>query len=237
MQVNRSFITYHVKGLLFDMDGTLVDSTPVVERTWRRFADRYDLDLNEILDYAHGRRTLETVTHFAPAYVDIKKEATQLIAEEVADVEGIVAIAGSVNLLQALPLFQWAIVTSASRKLALRRMCAANIPIPPVLITAEDVGFGKPSPDGYLAAAQALKLSSKDCIVFEDSSAGLSSACAAGMRAFAVGERLKTSQLSYEQWIPDFNGLQLCVPFLPVFPAILKLKVGQTNTEVLSKGE
>lgn len=198
---------YRVRALLFDMDGTLVDSTVVVERTWTRFARRHGLDRNEVLAACHGRRTAETVAQFASPGMDVEAETRWITDEEVADVDGVVAIAGAVALLATLPAGRWAVVTSADRRLAERRMTAAGLPIPEILIGAEDVASGKPAPDGYLAAARALRVSPAECVVFEDAPAGLQAAHACGATVLAVATTLRPEQLDGERWIPDFDGL------------------------------
>ncbi|WP_320784538.1 HAD-IA family hydrolase [Streptomyces sp. CRN 30] len=173
--------------LLLDMDGTLVDSTVVVERTWRRFARRHGLDAEAILATAHGRRTAETVARYAPAGVDAAAETARLVAEEVEDVDGVVPVPGAPELLAALPDDRWAVVTSAGRELTHRRMTAAGLPLPPLLISADDVREGKPSPEGYLAAAAALGVPASETVVFEDAEAGLLAAAAAGATPVVVG--------------------------------------------------
>jgi sugar-phosphatase len=203
--ITRLYKTYSFQSLLFDMDGTLVDSTPVVERTWQRFAKRHALNASTILAWSHGRRTAETVAQFAPAHIDLEHETAKIVAEEIADIDGITAIAGAKRLLYALPEDRWALVTSASRELAIRRMLAAALPIPKVLISAEDVIKGKPAPDGYLVAAKTLGASPKDCLVFEDTITGLKAAHAAGMRAFAIGPKLRDKKCCSERWLPDFS--------------------------------
>ncbi|MFJ4195045.1 HAD family hydrolase [Pseudomonas sp. NPDC089534] len=200
------------QALLFDMDGTLVDSTAVVERTWGRFAQRHGLDLAQVLHAAHGRRTAETVAMFAPPGVDTDAETARIVAEEVADTDGIVEVPGARRFLQRLPANRWAVVTSASRELAIRRMQAAGVPIPPILITAEDVASGKPAPEGYLAAARALGVDPAHCLSFEDAPAGLQSAHAAGTRVIALATTLKAEDLRGEDWIADFHALQALDP-------------------------
>ncbi|MEU8890012.1 HAD-IA family hydrolase [Streptomyces sp. NPDC048442] len=175
------------EALLFDMDGTLVDSTVVVERTWRNFAHRHGLDADEILATAHGRRTGETVARYAPAGVDAAAETARLEAAEIDDVDGIVPVPGAAELLAGLPAESWAIVTSAGRELAVRRMTAAGLPLPACLVGAEDVTEGKPHPMGYLAAARTLGTAPVSAIVFEDAAAGLEAAVAAGTTPVVVG--------------------------------------------------
>ncbi|MFI9175634.1 HAD-IA family hydrolase [Streptomyces lincolnensis] len=179
--------TFAPEALLFDMDGTLVDSTVVVERTWRRFAARHGLDAEAILATAHGRRTGETVAAYVPAGVDAAAETARLVAEEVEDVDGIVPVPGAAELLASLPEGCWAVVTSAGRELTHRRMAAAGLPLPPLLISADDVREGKPSPEGYLAAAAALAVDPAATVVFEDAEAGLRAAVASGGAPVVVG--------------------------------------------------
>ena len=173
--------------VLFDMDGTLIDSSAVVERTWRAFAGRHGLDPDEILATAHGRRTEETVARYLPEGIDVVAETRRIVAEEVADTAGVVAVPRAAELLASLPHRRWAIVTSAGRALARRRMAAAGLPFPPVVITAEDVLAGKPAPEGYLAAADALGVSATATVIFEDAEAGLRSAVASGATTVVVG--------------------------------------------------
>jgi HAD superfamily hydrolase (TIGR01509 family) len=184
----RSPRTVDAAALLFDMDGTLVDSTVVVERTWRSFADRHGLDVGRILAVSHGRRTEETVAEFAPAGVDVQAESRRLIAQEVCDTEGIVAVEGATQLLASLPSGSWALVTSAGRALAEARMAAAGLPVPPVVVSADDVTAGKPSPEGYLTASDRLGVAPEQAVVFEDAEAGLLAARAAGAHTVVVGE-------------------------------------------------
>ncbi|SEF67377.1 sugar-phosphatase [Actinacidiphila yanglinensis] len=179
--------TVAVAAVLFDMDGTLVDSTAVVERTWRAFADRHHLDAERILAVSHGRRTEETVAAFAPPGVDTGAEARRLVAREVVDTEGIVAVPGAAELLASLPEDRWALVTSAGRDLTAARMGAAGLPMPPVVVCADDVSAGKPHPEGYLTAAARLGTAAGRTLVFEDAEAGLLAARASGARTVVVG--------------------------------------------------
>jgi len=205
----KQTIALPATALLFDMDGTLVDSTAIVEKIWRRFAQRYQLDAATILADSHGRRTEETVAMFAPAGVQVAEEAARITAEEIADTDGIIEIAGASRLLAALPAESWAVVTSASRALAITRLTAAGLPIPAVLISAEDVTRGKPHPEGYLAAAKALNANPVDCIAFEDAAAGMTAVHAAGIRLLALATTLRPDQLQNEIWIKDFTRLSV----------------------------
>jgi mannitol-1-/sugar-/sorbitol-6-phosphatase len=171
--------------MLFDLDGVLVDSRSCVERHWHRWAARHGLDLAHVLAEAHGRRTVDTIRAVAPA-LDVEREATVFEEAEAADVEGIVALPGALDLLTALPESRWAVVTSGSRPLALGRLHATGLPVPPCLVTADDVDEGKPDPQGYLRAAGLLGRAPRECVVVEDTPAGIAAAQAASMRSIAV---------------------------------------------------
>ena len=141
--------------VLFDMDGTLVDSTAVVEMLWTRFCDEYAIDAAELLAFSHGRRTPDIVARFLPDASEAETESVsaELEARELAVTDGIVEIPGAARLLATLAV-PWAVVTSAPRELAVRRMVAAGLPVPDVLVPADEVPRGKPAPDGYLRAAE-----------------------------------------------------------------------------------
>ncbi len=165
--------------LLFDMDGTLVDSRQIVEATWLSWAAEHALSAEAVLAVAHGRRTLETMQLVAP-HLATPDEAARLDARE-AELEGHeTPIAGAAALLAALPPERWAVVTSAGHRLARSRLAAVGLPAPRVLVGADDVARGKPAPDGYLQAALALGASPARCVVFEDAPAGAQAGRAAG---------------------------------------------------------
>jgi mannitol-1-/sugar-/sorbitol-6-phosphatase len=201
-------------GFLFDMDGTLVDSTAIVERTWGGFADEHGIDVAEILAVSHGRQAIDTVGRFLPdrdpaEHVAI---ADALVASETASVDGVVEIPGAAALIGALldagaPV---ALVTSAPRELAIGRMRAAGVPLPAVLVTSEDVPRGKPAPDAYLLGAERLGVPAADCLAFEDADAGLEAAIAAGCRTVVVGPLESATAAGLERLV-DHRGLRLAL--------------------------
>jgi mannitol-1-/sugar-/sorbitol-6-phosphatase len=195
--------------LLFDMDGTLVDSTAVVMKVWRRFAARHGLDAEQFLADSHGRKTEDTVKRVATPGMDVAAETRRICAEEIADRDGIVEIPGAGALIAALPRTRWAVVTSASRELAATRIRAAGLPLPETIICAEDVRRGKPDPEGYLAAARALGVPPAQCLVFEDARAGLEAGHAAGMQVLALATTLPAEALIEECWIRDYRDLRI----------------------------
>jgi sugar-phosphatase len=171
------------------MDGTLVDSTAVVEGIWRDFCREQGIDAAVLVPWSHGRRTSDTVRHFLPDLrgPDFAALVDDLETRERTTMTGVVAVPGAVELLSHLEL-PWAVVTSAPRRLAVRRMVEAGLPLPEVLVPADEVEHGKPSPEGYLRAAELLGVPAAECVAFEDAEPGLRSALAAGAEVVVVGE-------------------------------------------------
>ena len=172
---NRAFGAF-----LFDMDGTVLNSIAAAERIWAAWAERHGVDVETFLPTIHGVRAIDTITRLNLPGVDAEVQAAFITEAEIEDVEGIVEIPGAAAFLKSLPADRWAMVTSAPRDLALRRMAAAGIPEPAVMITAEDVAAGKPDPAGYRLAAKRLGLEPVDCLIFEDATVGIQAAEAAG---------------------------------------------------------
>jgi sugar-phosphatase len=177
----RSFAAF-----LFDMDGTILTSIKAAERVWGAWAASHGLDVAAFLPTIHGKRTEETVRALNLPGVDPVLEANRITLAEIEDVAGIEAIAGAADFLKSLPAGRWAIVTSAPRALAERRIAAAGMPMPAVLVAAEDVERGKPAPDPFLLGARKLGVAPGDCLVFEDTGTGLQAARAAGMASIVV---------------------------------------------------
>ncbi len=177
---------FRCKAFLFDMDGVLVDSRAVVERTWQRWAaERHPIDLDRLLHVAHGRKARDTLLIMAPSLAT-DTEVAWLDATELADVEGLRVLPGAKELVAALPRDRWAIVTSCGRDLARLRLGSVGLPEPDQLIVAEEVKRGKPAPDGYRLGADRLGFEPRDCIVFEDAPAGVAAGKAAGARVLAL---------------------------------------------------
>lgn len=174
------------RAFLFDMDGTLLNSIAAAERVWSIWAERHGLDVAAFLTTIHGARAIDTITRQALPGVDPQTEAQWITEAELNDVEGIVALPGAVEFLNSLPADQWALVTSAPKELALRRMQAAGIRPPAVLVTAEDVAIGKPNPACYVLGAQRLGVPVEECLVFEDAAVGIRAGEAAGADVMVV---------------------------------------------------
>jgi sugar-phosphatase len=174
-----------VEAMLFDLDGVLADSTEDVRRAWLAWAERRGLDPETVIEAAHGRRTTETIAIVAPD-LDPVEEARRLEDSEVANAAATRPMAGARELVGSLPVDRWAVVTSGTRPLAEGRIRGAGLPVPPVLITAADVDRGKPDPEGYVAAARALGAEPGDCVVIEDTPAGIDAGRAGGMATIGV---------------------------------------------------
>ncbi|MEU3016618.1 HAD family hydrolase [Nocardiopsis sp. NPDC007018] len=174
-----------VDAVLFDIDGTLVDSTGAVERTWRLWGEAHGIDSDEILAVSHGRRSEDTIALFLPEE-QVAEAAAELEELELADLDGVTALPATRELLTALPSRRWAAVTSGSRRLMRTRLEAAGLPVPEVLVTADDVTKGKPHPQGYLRAAAALGFDPARCLVVEDAPAGIRAGLASGAAVLAV---------------------------------------------------
>ncbi|WP_160107481.1 HAD family hydrolase [Pseudomonas izuensis] len=180
MPTSKSVFNNPYRAFLFDMDGTILTSIAAAERVWAHWAVRHGVDVESFLPTIHGARAIDTIQRLALPGVDAEAEAAWITAAEIEDVEGVAEVAGAARFLKSLPAHQWAIVTSAPRTLALRRMAAAGIPEPDVMVTAEDVSVGKPDPAGYRLAARRLGVEIADCLVFEDATVGILAAQAAG---------------------------------------------------------
>jgi sugar-phosphatase len=190
------------EALLFDLDGVLVDSRAVVERTWRRWATRHGIDAERLLQVAHGRRTRETLEEVAP-HLATAEELGWLEAAELADEEGLLAVPGAARLLTMLPAIPWAVVTSAGPELARRRLASAGLATPPALVSSTDVTRGKPAPDGYITAAQRLGVPPASAVVFEDTPPGIAAARAAGSLVVGVATTYPAARLEGTIFVVD----------------------------------
>ncbi|MEG8275665.1 HAD-IA family hydrolase [Streptomyces sp. AHA2] len=179
------------RALLLDMDGTLVNSDASVERVWRRWAERHGLDGDEVMKVVHGRQGYASMALLLPGRPMEQNHAdnARMLQEETADTEGVVAIPGAPEFLASLAGLPHALVTSADVPLSTARMAAAGLALPEVRVTAESVGASKPDPEGFLKGAAELGVAPADCVVFEDSGAGIAAGRAAGMKVVGIGPR------------------------------------------------
>jgi sugar-phosphatase len=182
--LRAEIVTVHCSAFLFDLDGVLVDSTPAVARVWRRWAIEHGFDPEEVIARAHGRPSLTTVREYLPN-ADHAAENKKVERGEIEDIEGVVPLPGTLDLLSSLPPERWTIVTSCTRTLAEVRIRAAGLPLPANLVTSTDIVHGKPHPEPYLKGASVLGFPAAECIVVEDAPAGILSGKAAGSRVIA----------------------------------------------------
>jgi mannitol-1-/sugar-/sorbitol-6-phosphatase len=175
--------------VLLDMDGTLVESDAAVERAWVTWAGEYGVAAATVLQGAHGSPADRTVRRLRPDLDDagVAAAAARQLALQYDDLGDVVAAPGAPALLAALAALDmpWAVVTSADARLAAARLAAAGI-TPPVLVTVDDVGAGKPDPEGYLLAAARLGVDPARCLVVEDSAPGVAAGRAAGAAVAAL---------------------------------------------------
>src|SRR6266478_1905753 len=201
------------RGVLFDLDGVLVDSTPAVARVWAGWAREHGFNPDEVVKNAHGRPSITTIREILP-HADHAAEDREVERREIADVEGVIPLPGAMELLKALPLERWAIVTSCTRALAHVRIAAAGLPKPKSLVTSSDVKHGKPDPEPYLKGAQLLGAPASECVVIEDAPAGVRAGKAARARVLALRTTASDAELQQAgaDWIDD-NCAELFLDF------------------------
>lgn len=178
-------VSIHCKAILFDLDGTLIDSASRIRRLWQTWGERRGIEPESIFQVMHGRRAGEIIQMFTP-HLNVENEVRDVESDEVSDMHEVQPYAGALELLNSLSTEQWAIVTSGSRQVTEARLRHVKLPIPSVFITSENVKVGKPAPDGYLLAAEQLHVRAMECGVIEDALAGVKAGKAAGMRVIAV---------------------------------------------------
>jgi len=177
-------VAIRCSALLFDLDGVLIDSTSAVARVWHNWAVERGFDPETVVHMAHGRPSRTTIRELLPN-ADIDREDREVERREIADLDGVVLLPGTRELLNILPPERWTIATSSTRALAEVRLRAAGLPIPKNMVTSSDVKIGKPDPEPYLKAAEKLGFAASDCIVVEDAPAGIRAGKAAGARVIA----------------------------------------------------
>ncbi|AWT42040.1 MULTISPECIES: HAD-IA family hydrolase [Streptomyces] len=202
----------HAHALLFDNDGTLVSSLASVQRCWTRWAREYGITPEEFARVPlHGRPAAEIVADLLPA--EVVPEAVARVEQlEVEDVPGggVELLPGTRAFLDALPAERWAVVTSATRRLAEARLDAVGI-LPKTLIAADDITRGKPDPEPYLLAARRLGADPARCVVFEDAPAGLAAGRAAGMTTVALATTHPAHELDADLVVDDLSALSALV--------------------------
>jgi sugar-phosphatase len=195
-------LTFSVRGILFDMDGVLISSTGADERCWLRWAKHHRMEGTFSLQATHGRRGVDTLRALRPD-LDTAAELRRLEDYDAEDHSGLIVLPGVEKLLASLPADRWTIVTSATTRLLEGRLGYAGLPIPEVLVPAEKVANGKPHPEPYLTGAKLLGFAPADCLVIEDSPAGVASGKAAGCRVLALLSSHTQAELAGADWFVD----------------------------------
>ncbi len=200
---------FSCRALLLDLDGVLVDSAEVIRRNWSRWAARHALDVAAVLRTAQGRRTVETVRLVAP-HLDAAAELRSLAGDEASETTGMREVPGARELVTSLPPGSWAVVTSALRWAAELRLRHVGLPVPAVLVAADEVEAGKPDPEGYLTAAAGLGVPAAACVVVEDAPAGIEAAHAGGIPVIAVATSHTVRELAAaDAVIPSLGALRV----------------------------
>lgn len=212
LSVAPSPVLIRCQGILFDMDGILISSIGSVERSWTKWATMRGVNPEYACRTAHGRRAIETLAMLRP---DLDGEAELKVIEnlEIEDNEGLTVLPGVPELLASLPKSRWTVVTSATERLARARLAAAGIPVPEMLVTADQVTRGKPHPEPFLAGALLLGFKPEECVVFEDSSSGAQAGRAAGCTVVATTFSHPVETLDAAHYlVADLTGVSVMVP-------------------------
>ena len=196
-------MTPSFKALIFDLDGTLVDSSEVVRKVMETWCLNHDIPLQSVLDVCHGGRTEDTVALVAP-HLCAKSEAAEIEHLESTTLDGLMPISGATRFLHDLAAHRWAIVTSSSMLTAKPKLKVCRMPFPPVFITAESVDYGKPHPEPFLKAAKELAVTPEECLVFEDADNGVNSALSAGCQVILIGDSCQIGHPSIVARIASF---------------------------------
>jgi sugar-phosphatase len=181
-------------GIIFDLDGVLVDSSFVIRKHWWNWAKKHGIDPEESLHATLGLTTADGIRLIAPD-LDAEMEAKEIDDAEAKDTEGVVAYGGVTELIETIPTGWWGVATSGTKDTAMARIGAAGLKVPDVLISADDVVRGKPEPEPYLLAAEKMGLQPDRCLVVEDSSGGIRAGLAAGMRVIGVASTHTSDEL------------------------------------------
>jgi|SRR5882762_2303675 len=195
--------------VLFDLDGTLVDSTASVLRAWHATAAKLEMPFAAFEPYIHGipgETVLATVAPDLPPE-QVRELSEWMLVSEAADTDGVVPMPGALAALDGLPMTRWAIVTSGDHRLATARITAAGLPTPTVFVTSDDVRAGKPDPEPYLIAAARLGFAPGRCLVVEDAPAGVTSGRAAGMTV--LGLLTTYPHLDATATVPDLSTVDI----------------------------
>jgi sugar-phosphatase len=199
-------VELRVDGVLLDSDGVLVDSGAAVEAAWLAWARHFEVDPAGVLRVNHGRPAVDVIALVAP-HLDLGAAFALVEQLEVDTAHQTRPMPGAVDLVRSLPRDRWAVVTSATRRLATARLAASGIH-PRTVVTAEDTTHGKPHPAPYLAAAERLGLDPNRCVVFDDTPLGLAAGRAAGATVVGVASLLSAEELEADAVVGGLDDVR-----------------------------
>ena len=206
MKYSSEIIT--VDAVLFDLDGTLIDSSAAYERVWTRWAEHYNLAPDIVINESHGRRPEDTIRSVLGYRVDIQRAVGLFTAEEKKE-HHFTAIPGAKHLMRALPKSKWAIVTSSTELIARIKLACCELPEPEILISAEKVNLGKPDPEGYKQAANQLKVDIIRCLVIEDAPSGIEAGHRSGADVLVVAATYNASNFVHEKVVNSLEDIRV----------------------------
>lgn len=204
------------QALIFDMDGTLLDSSDAIRKVFSRWCTQHQLDLDKVMTLCHGSRLRDFLGQLLP-HLDPDEEDDRLCAEEALETTGIVALPGARALLDSLDAagIPWGIATSSVEPVARMRLTTAGLPIPAILVTGEQVQKGKPDPEHFAIAAARLGAKPEQCLAFEDSPNGVRSALMAGCDVIIMGDYSPVMEGGQRQLVAQLRDYHSVINHVP----------------------